>query len=320
MNDMEENSTPRGEFALIDFIRRGAAATEAVQIGIGDDCAVLKAPGGAVVVTTDMIVQGVHFQKQDPLRQVGWKAACVSFSDVAAMGLRPTALVCAAALPENFSMGQAEEVFIGVNDACAEFDVAMAGGDTASSTGPLSLCTTVLGYASPELKPILRSGAQPGDIILVTGSLGGSVLGRHLTFRPRIEEALFLNSNFDVHAMIDISDGLAADLNHILEESKTGAVIEAARIPIADAARELSKRTGKTPLRHALSDGEDFELLFTMHPDEAEHLMEDENIPRAVSPIGRITESGMFIEQGGRRRRLKPEGYEHFKRGKRGRE
>ena len=308
-----EDYTSRGEFALIDFIRRCAASAEAVQAGIGDDCAVLSAPTGPVVVTTDMIVELVNFRKEDPLRQVGWKAACVSFSDVAAMGLSPSALVCAAALPDDFSMEQAEEIFLGLNQACAEFVVGMIGGDTTSSRGPLSLCTTVLGYASAEFKPILRSGAQVGDTVLVTGSLGGSILGKHLTFVPRVDEALVLNSGFDVHAMIDISDGLAADLNHILEESKAGAIIEADRIPIADAAHELSKRTGKTALQHALTDGEDFELLFTMAPDEAERLMRGQNFREPVSAVGRITESGLFIEQAGQRRPLKPEGYEHFK-------
>jgi len=308
-----KDDTSRGEFALIDFIRRRAVGKDVVQAGIGDDCAVLSATAGPVVITTDMIIEGVHFRKDDPLRQVGRKAACVSFSDVAAMGLSPSALVCAAALPEDFSMEEAEDIFFGLNEACGEFDVAMIGGDVASLHGPLSLCTTVLGYASAELKPILRSGAQVGDTILVTGSLGGSILGKHLTFVPRIEEAVALNSGFDVHAMIDISDGLAADLNHILQGSKVGAVIEAEKIPIADAAHELAKRTGKTALQHALADGEDVELQFTMAPEDAERLMGEQSFREPVSAVGRITEWGLLIEQGGRLRPLKPEGYEHFK-------
>ena len=309
---MSNDDGRKGEFALIDLIRRRAAASEAVPVGIGDDCAVLEAPGGPIVITTDMITEGVHFEKTDSLREVGWKAACVSFSDVAAMGLRPTALLCAAALPEGFSMQQAEEIFRGLNGACAEFGVALAGGDTTSSTGPLSLCTTALGKAD-GLRPLLRSGAKEGDVILVTGLLGGSILGKHLAFRPLIDEAVTLNSSFDVHAMIDISDGLAADLDHIIQESKLGAVIEADRIPIADAAHELARHTGRTPLQHALSDGEDFELLFTMHPDDADRLLREPAFEAPVSAIGTIIDAGLFIEQDGQRRPLKPEGYEHFK-------
>ncbi|NQT21511.1 MAG: thiamine-phosphate kinase [Planctomycetes bacterium] len=310
---MANDDTNKGEFALIDLIRRRAAASDAVPVGIGDDCAVLDAPGGPVVITTDMIIEGVHFEETDPLLEVGWKATCVSFSDIAAMGLRPTALLCAAALPEGFSMQQAEEIFRGINHACTEFGVALVGGDTTSSTGPLSLCTTALGKADGHLKPLLRSGAQEGDTILVTGSLGGSILGKHLTFRPRVDEAVALNDSFDVHAMIDISDGLAADLTHIIEESNLGAIIEADKIPTADAAHELARHTGKTPLQHALSDGEDFELLFTMHPDAAARLLKQPAFEVPVSAIGRIIDAGLFIELDGQRRPLEPKGYEHFK-------
>lgn len=309
---MSNDDGRKGEFALIDLIRRSAAASEAVPVGIGDDCAVLDAPGGPIVITTDMIIEGVHFEKTDPLLEVGWKAACVSFSDIAAMGLRPTALLCAVALPEGFSMQQAEEIVRGLNHACAEFGVALVGGDTTSSTGPLSLCTTALGKAD-GLRPLLRSGAKQGDVILVTGVLGGSILGKHLIFWPAVDEAVALNTSFDVHAMIDVSDGLAADLNHIIEESKLGAVIEADKIPIADAAHELARHTGKTPMQHALSDGEDFELLFTMHPGEADRLLREPPFEAPVSAVGRIIDAGLFIELDGQRRPLKPAGYEHFK-------
>jgi len=305
-------SIPRGEFALIDFIRRQAASAPAVRVGIGDDCTVLDLADGPAVLTTDMIVEGVHFEKPAPLRDVGWKAAAVSFSDVAAMGLRPEALVCAAALPEGFSMQQAQEILLGLNDCCSAFGVALAGGDTTSSRGPLSLCTTAVGCAR-GLRPLLRSGARRGDAILVTGELGGSILGKHLRFRPRVDEAVALNSTFSIHAMMDISDGLSADLNHILEESKVGAVLEADAIPISAAARELAAKSGKPPLRHALTDGEDFELLFTMDPADARRLIEHPIFDVPVAIVGTITEAGLFISEGGRLLPLKPEGYEHFR-------
>jgi len=306
------SNTSRGEFALIDFIRRRAAASPVVKVGIGDDCAVLDLSDGPIVVTTDLIVEGVHFDSAAPLRDVGWKAAAVSFSDVAAMGLRPEALFCAAALPEAFTMQQAEQILLGLNDCCSEFGVAMAGGDTTSSRGPLSLCTTALGCAR-GLRPLTRSGARVGDAILVTDSLGGSILGKHLRFRPRVDEAVALNRAFQIHAMMDISDGLSADLNHILEESKAGAVLEADAIPISDAARRMGAGSGKTPLQHALSDGEDFELLFTMDPDAARRLIEQPIFQTPVSIIGAITQSGLFIRHLGQLLPLKPEGYEHFR-------
>jgi len=302
----------RGEFALIDFIRRRASASKAVILGIGDDCAILDGSDGPLVITTDLIVEGVHFEKAVPLRQVGWKAAAVSFSDVAAMGLRPEALLCAAALPEGFSMRQAEELLLGINDACAACGVAMAGGDTTSSSGPLTLCTTVTGRGH-GLRPVRRSGAKVGDAIAVTGSLGGSILGRHLSFRPRIEEGAALNAQFGVHAMIDVSDGLSADLNHILEESGVGAVIEADAVPVSDAARELSRRSGQTPLHHALADGEDFELVFTLDPRDAARLAGHPLSGAPVTIIGTVIESGLFLARGGMREPLRPEGYEHFR-------
>ena len=304
----------RGEFALIDFIRKRAAGSPIVQVGIGDDCAVIDAPGGPLVITTDMILEGVHFEKDAPLRHVGWKAAAVSFSDVAAMGLRPEALVCAAALPSGFSMAQAEEILLGLNDACTAYGVAMAGGDTDSSPNGLVLCTTVLGFGR-GLRPVLRSGARPGDALLVTGALGGSRIGRHLTFTPRVDEAVALNRNFQLHAMIDISDGLSADLNHILEESKVGAVIDAASVPISDAARQMAARSGKPPLQHALSDGEDFELLFAMDPADARRLVERPIFDTPVTIVGSVVESGLFLKVNGELQPLKPRGYEHFKDG-----
>ena len=308
----DSSAAPRGEFALIDFIRRHAAATPAVRVGIGDDCAVIDSPAGAMVITTDMIIEGVHFEKDVPLRQVGWKAAAVSFSDVAAMGLRPEALVCAAALPEHFSMQQAEQIILGLNDACTAYGVALAGGDTDSTPGGLTLCTTVIGFAR-GLRPLLRSGARPGDAIIVTGSLGGSILGKHLAFRPRVEEAVALNRTFDIHSMIDISDGLSADLNHVIEESKVGATLDAEAIPISDAAKSLSSRSGKPPLHHAISDGEDFELLFTMAPADAARLIEHPIFDTPLSIVGTIIESGFFLREAGRTRPLRPQGYEHFK-------
>jgi len=300
------------EFALINCIRRLAAGSPSLRVGIGDDCAVIDTPAGPLVITTDMIIEGVHFLSDVPLRQVGWKAAAVSFSDVAAMGLAPEALVCAAALPARLSMADAQEILLGLNDACQTYGVALAGGDTDSTPGGLTLCTTVIAHAR-GLKPVLRSGARVGDAILVTGSLGGSILGKHLAFTPRVREAVALNSSFELHATIDISDGLSADLNHIVEESKVGAVIDAGAVPISDAARQLAVQSGKPALQHALSDGEDFELLFTMDCADARRLIGNPIFDTPVTIIGEIVESGFFLRTDGKLEPLKPQGYEHLR-------
>jgi len=308
---MNAKNANRGEFALINYIRQRAAGSPCLRVGIGDDCAVIDTPAGPLVITTDMTIEGVHFLPDTPLRRVGWKAAAVSFSDVAAMGLAPEVLVCAAALPARLSMADAQEILLGLNDACQTFGVALAGGDTDSTPGGLSLCTTVIAHAR-GLKPVLRSGARIGDAILVTGSLGGSILGRHLAFTPRVAEAVTLNTTFALHAMIDISDGLSADLNHILEESKTGAIIDAQEVPVSDAARQLAKQSGKSPLQHALSDGEDFELLFTMDRADARKLIERPIFDTPVAIIGEIVESGLFLRTNGKLESVKPQGYEHL--------
>jgi thiamine-monophosphate kinase len=149
-----------------------------------------------------------------------------------------------------------------------------------------------------------------GDWLFVTGPLGGSLLGRHLDFTPRIREALALHAAVELHAMCDISDGLAADLNHILEESSVGAVLSAEAIPIARAARELSGSSGKSPLQHALGDGEDFELLFAVSPADGERLLRDPPVA-GLSKIGECVDSGLWLETDGKREPLAPVGWVH---------
>src|SRR5262249_30794119 len=150
------------------------------------------------------------------------------------------------------------------------FQVAIVGGDTNSWDGKLVISVTLLGESTGR-GPVTRSGARPGDWLLVTGALGGSILGKHLDFTPRVHEAIALNATADLHAMIDISDGLAADVNHLCEESRCGAVLWGDRIPISDAGKRMAD--GRSPLEHALGDGEDFELAFATSRAEAERLI-----------------------------------------------
>jgi thiamine-monophosphate kinase len=189
--------------------------------------------------------------------------------------------------------------------------VAVVGGDTNSWDGKLVISVTVLGEAT-ERGPVLRSGAKPGDWVFVTGALGGSIRGHHLTFTPRVREALALHELVGLHAMIDVSDGLAADLNHILEESRCGAVLVAEAIPISPAAHDLSRTSGKTPLQHALGDGEDFELVFTVSPADGERLVREQPVPGVVlSKVGECVGEGLWLEENGQRRPLAPTGWVH---------
>ena len=199
------------EFDLIRWIRQRAARDERVVVGIGDDAAVVRSPDAPLLFSTDILLDGVHFDLAEATpRQVGWMALACSVSDIAAMGGRSTVAVVAAALPPGFTEADAHELVLGMLDCAEEFGLRLVGGDVTATRGPLAVSVAILG--EPVDEPVLRSGAQVGDAILVTGELGGSRLGKHLTFRPRQDEAVALAKACNLHAMIDISDGLARDL------------------------------------------------------------------------------------------------------------
>jgi thiamine-monophosphate kinase len=203
----------------------------------------------------------------------------------------------------------AEGLYQGLRDVADTFDTAIAGGDTNSWDGPVVVCITIIGEATPP-GPVRRSGAKRGDWLLVTGPLGGSILGKHLTFTPRVREALRLQELVNLHAMIDISDGLAADVQHLCTESRCGAVLRAEAIPITDAARTMND--GRSPLDHALADGEDFELVFALPPAQAQRLLQDQPVPGITcAHIGECVEQGLWLEEQGHRRLLEPRGYVH---------
>ncbi|MCX7703061.1 MAG: thiamine-phosphate kinase [Planctomycetota bacterium] len=282
-------------------------------VGVGDDCAVLAPQKEKIVVTTDTILEEVHFKPDTSPEDVGYKAASVSLSDIAAMGAKPLVLFAAAALPYKHSGGYAKRIVEGILDALGMFGVQLAGGNYALWSYPAAVTTTALGVSA---KPLLRSGAKPNDLICVTGSLGGSILEKHLRFTPRVNEALYLSQNYKINAMMDISDGLALDLSRMMEASKTGCIIFESKLPISEDAIRLSKKDGISPVRHALSDGEDFEILFTMPKQEAKRLLNDKKIRIPISVIGEVSrERAMyFVRANGKKERLKPEGYIHGKR------
>ncbi len=257
-----------------------------------------------------MLLDGSCFRLSEAgPRRVGRKAMAVNLSDIAAMAGRPVAAVVSVGLPRQGGRALAEELYLGLREVADAFDTAIIGGDTNSWNGPLVINVTLLGEAVPP-GPVRRSGAKPGDVLLTTGALGGSILGKHLDFTPRVREALALHAAVGLHAMIDVSDGLAADVNHICEESSCGAVLRADAIPIAEAAFRIMD--GRSPLDHALSDGEDFELAFAVAPADAHHLLAHQPIPGiTLSAIGEFVDQGLWLEEAGQRRSLPPSGYIH---------
>jgi thiamine-monophosphate kinase len=305
------DDTSRPEFAYIDWLRRQTPADPRVRIGPGDDTAALAlTPGAPCLVTTDMLLDGSCFVLAEAgPRRVGRKAMAVNLSDIAAMAGRPVAAVVSVGLPRRGGRTLAEELYRGLREVADAFDTAIVGGDTNTWDGPLAISVTLLGEATAR-GPVTRAGARPGDWLLVTGPLGGSIRGKHLDFTPRVREALRLHESADLHAMIDISDGLAADVGHLCEESRCGAVLRAEAIPISEAARTMND--GRPALEHALADGEDFELVFAVSPADGERLVRTQPVPGVtLCHIGECVEAGLWLEEGGRRGVLLPKGYVH---------
>jgi thiamine-monophosphate kinase len=299
------------EFAYIDWIRRHTPHDPRILIGPGDDTAAMHwSSDKPLLVTTDMLLEGSCFRLAEAgPRRVGRKAMAVNLSDIAAMAGKPVAAVVSVGLPRMGGRALAEELYRGLREMADAFDVALIGGDTNSWDGPLVISVTVLGEAT-ERGPVRRAGARPGDWLFVTGSLGGSIRGKHLDFTPRVREALALHAAVPIRAMIDISDGLAADVNHLCEESRCGAVIRAEAVPIADDARALND--GRSPLDHALGDGEDFELAFAVAPEDGHVLWTTQPIQGVkLVRIGEFVDAGLWLEENSRLRPLPPAGYVH---------
>jgi thiamine-monophosphate kinase len=249
---------------FVSWICRRLPANRRLLVGAGDDAAILRLTADAnVVATTDMLMDGVDFEltKHEPER-IGRKALAVNISDLAAMAAAPVGALISVALPRQGGQQLGQRLLEGMLPLAAEFDCPIAGGDTNSWDGPLVISVTALGEVPPERR-WRRSGARPGDAILVTGQFGGSILGRQFDFQPRLREALWLAENATIHAAIDVSDGLSLDLSRVCEASGCGAVLDLSRVPIASAAEQLAiQRDDRfTVLDHALGDGEDFELI-----------------------------------------------------------
>jgi len=301
----------KGELALIEWIRKqNTFNPKRILKGIGDDGAVFSTKNiDRAVITTDMIQEGTHFDlKEASPYQIGWKAMAVNLSDCAAMGIPPVLGVASVSLRNELPTTFAHKLYRGMKSAADKFNVDLIGGDIVSGKS-VSVAVTLIGF-DKELSPIYRSGARAGDDIYVTGTLGGSIYGKHLKFTPRIKESLILNRKLKINAMIDISDGLSRDLKHICEQSKCGALIYERDIPLSKAAREKASN----PLEAALHGGEDFELLFTLSKKESARLRKKKFFSTRLSRIGEITTKGFkIVTKNGKIERLAPGGYEHLR-------
>jgi len=307
------------EFELIARLTPGLATNASVVVAAGDDCAVLDlgVPGQFLLFKTDAVVEGIHFSKEAPPQKIGHKALARCLSDVAAMGGTPNSALVTLALPGDFDPGWVEEVYVGLNATARRHNVAVAGGETTTNPERVLISISLLGTVAKE-QCILRSGAKADEALFVTGELGGSLAGRHLDFEPRLAEARWLTEHFNLGAMIDLSDGLAGDLRHLLQASHVGAELLASAIPISRAARQRARMeaAAKPSLQAALTDGEDFELLFTVPTRQAVPLVDawKTQFPELrLSCIGKITaEPGLRLHDRHGITPLTAHGYTHF--------
>ncbi len=300
------------EFEIIRWIRSVTPRARGVLVGIGDDCATLRLRSKRCLLKIDQLVEGLHFDCRSATpAQIGRKSVARPLSDIAAMTGTPRAVVVSVLLRPSFKPDQIRRMYLGMRDMAGKFGAQIVGGDIAVGGDRLVISVSILGESNPR-GDALRSGAKPGDAIFVTGDLGGSILGKHLNFTPRIREALELAKTVPLHAMIDISDGLAADLQHILDESRVGGVLHAASLPISNAAKRLAAKTKRSPLDHVLNDGEDYELLFTVPRGSAAKVPMRLSTSVPVTRIGAIIKiRGLWLEGSANRRAITPKGWEY---------
>lgn len=306
------------EIPFLHWLRDKIPAAPQIPLGIGDDAALLaQHTGHQTVVTTDLLMDGVDFILKDcgPFA-AGRKALAVNLSDLAAMGAQPVAAFVSLCLPRSKDAGHdlrfAQHLMQGMLPLAEEFDCPIAGGDTNTWTGPLAINVTAIGEVAAG-KAWLRSGARPGDAILVTGSFGRSIAGKHLTFVPRVNDARQLQEmGCDVHAAIDVSDGLSLDLSRLGAASGCGARVILDQIPLSQDATD-HYGLSSTALEHALADGEDFELILAVPPGTAAQLLRDQPLSVQLTQIGHFTAEPGLTQQlpDGRVRPLQARGYEH---------
>jgi thiamine-monophosphate kinase len=294
-----------GEFNFIKRQSKSVKLSSRIVKGAGDDAAVIKyTKDKYLLFTTDMLIEGKHFDKTANAELVGRKSLSCNISDIAAMGGTPKFAVISIGMPGSLDIKYADNLYKGIRKTADKFKVDLVGGDTVSSEN-IVINIALIGEVEKE-NLVLRSGAKKNDAIFVTGCIGGSIKGRHLNFTPRLEEARFLVKNFKINSMIDISDGLLADLGHILEASNAGAVIYERETPVSKAAADFNS---------AIKDGEDFELIFTLPEKDAGRLARIWPFKTRLSKIGRILNKPKgfcLVRKNGKQERIKPAGFTHF--------
>lgn len=304
------------ELEFVNWLRTRVRSHPNLRLGPGDDAALLSLSADRdLVVTSDLLTDGVDFilEECDP-RRVGRKSLAVNLSDLAAMASQPFAAIVSVALPEQGAGLLARTIYEGILELADQFEVALAGGDTNTWDGKLVISITALGQA-PRNGALRRAGAQPGDAILATGDFGGSILGKHFDFEPRVRQAALLHQNYTLHAGIDVSDGLSLDLQRMAQESGCGAALTLDAIPISAAAQKLARSSSGrgSALDHALSDGEDFELLLAVPQQTAAQLLLDQPLDVPLTRIGQfVSEPGLWQSQPDGSLRPQPvQGWQH---------
>ncbi|MBK6730075.1 MAG: thiamine-phosphate kinase [Bacteroidetes bacterium] len=344
MNDITKRTeiSSLGEFGLIEHLTKNIELKSAFTVcGVGDDAAVIDNSGNLTVVTTDLLIENVHFDlAYTPLKHLGYKSIIVNLSDVYAMNARPKQVTVSIAVSNRFSVESLEELYEGIYFACDEHGVDLVGGDTSSSLSGLVISVTAIGEITEE-KLSYRSGAKTGDIICVSGDLGASYVGLQMLERekqiylesPAVQPDLenkshiigkflkptarkniidfFEKENIIPNAMIDVSDGLSSDLLHICKQSKCGAHIYESKLPILEETYNSALNFNLDPTMCAMSGGEDYELLFTIPTKDLNKIMENP----AITIIGKIVdlENGCILEtKGGSQHKITAQGWTHL--------
>jgi thiamine-monophosphate kinase len=290
-----------GEDRLLAQLLPHLPSGRSVVAGAGDDCALVKNPGGRnfIVLKTDCVVEGVHFLSQAGALDVGWKAMMRPLSDFAATSALPQFALITLIVSKQTKNDWVKKIYRGLSRAAARFRVSIVGGETSEARGPAVISVSVLGFVERG-RYVLRSGGRIGDDLFVSGRLGGANRSRHLRFVPRIEESRWLTKNFAVHAMIDLSDGLGADLPRLARASEVGFKIDVENLPLNPGCK----------IDNAISDGEDYELLFAISPRERRRL---EKSWRKKFPRIPLTRIGRLDRKSKIENRKLPGGYVHFK-------
>lgn len=290
-----------GEDKVVSLLTRGLPLGKNVRVGAGDDCAVIGGPHDRVwmLLKTDCVVEGVHFLPNEKPARVGWKALCRAVSDIAAMGGLPKHALITIAVPRTTEVAWLRGLYTGLRRAARKFGVGIVGGETSRSPGQAFISVALTGEVK-RTSCVMRGGGHAGDFLYVTGRLGGSLAGKHLDFTPRLAEARWLTENFRIRAMMDLSDGLAADLTRLASASRCSFEISEEKIP---------RNPGCTSAQ-ALEDGEDFELLFAVAPRDASRLEARWRVKFSKLPLTRI---GLLTRpKRSTKLKVKQRGYDHF--------